>query len=88
MLAEIPSTRPAGVYGDLYDSPDSVLEGELHDAAAGELASNPWDDEVSILNVTTKSFGAGERGWVGRTVKVRAVVGRWCVFQDARLDAG
>jgi hypothetical protein len=88
VLAEIPSTRPAGVYGDLYDSPDSVLEGELHDAAAGELASNPWDDEVSILNVTTKSFGAGERGWVGRTVKVRAVVGRWCVFQDARLDAG
>ncbi|KAL2356757.1 hypothetical protein BJ546DRAFT_532146 [Cryomyces antarcticus] len=42
--------------------------------------SDSWDEEVSILNVTTKSFGAGERGWVGRTVKIRQVVGRWGVF--------
>jgi len=42
---------------------------------------NPWDEEVSMLNVATKSFGAGERGWVGRTVKVRTVAERWCVFK-------
>ena len=43
--------------------------------------TNPWDEEVSILNVTTKSFGAGERGWVGRTVKIRTIAERWCAFQ-------
>lgn len=39
-----------------------------------------WEEQLAILNVTTKSFGAGERGWVGRTVKVRRVMERWCVF--------
>ena len=42
---------------------------------------DPWDEEVSILNVTTKSFGAGGRGWVGRTVKLRHVAERWCHFE-------
>lgn len=40
-----------------------------------------WDEQVSILNVTTKSFGAGERGWVGRTVKLRTIAERWCTFE-------
>ena len=44
--------------------------------------TNPWDEEVSILNVTTKSFGVGERGWVGRTVKLRTVAARWCMFES------
>lgn len=43
---------------------------------------NPWDQEVGILNVTTRTFGAGERGWVGRTVMIRRVAERWCVFQS------
>jgi hypothetical protein len=47
-------------------------------------AANPWDEEVSILNVTTKSFGAGGRGWVGRTVTVRRVAERWFVFSAFR----
>jgi hypothetical protein len=50
------------------------------DAAPATAAVDPWDEEVSILNVTTKSFGAGGRGWVGRTVTVRRVAERWCVF--------
>lgn len=40
-----------------------------------------WEEEVSILNVTTKTFGASERGWVGRTVTLRAIASRWCVFK-------
>ena len=72
-------------HNDLPDLPDFPMEEEgVDDAAARQLASRPWEEEVSILNVTTKSFGAGERGWVGRTVTVRAVVGRWCVFRDMR----
>jgi len=43
-----------------------------------------WDEEVSMLNVSTKSFGAGERGWVGRTVKLRTIAERWCIFKDNR----
>lgn len=50
--------------------------------AEGRISnSDPWEEEVSILNVTTKSFGAGERGWVGRTVKIRRVAERWCHFE-------
>ena len=47
-------------------------------------AADLWDEEVSILNVTTKSFGAGGRGWVGRTVTVRRVAERWFVFSAFR----
>ena len=76
------------VHEDLHDIPDFNMDGgDVHDACAGSLASNAWDDEVSILNVTTKSFAAGERGWVGRTVKVRAVAGRWCIFEEVKADA-
>jgi len=60
------------------------------DAAPATLSVNPWDEEVSILNVTTKSFGAGGRGWVGRTVTVRKIAERWCAFssfQPQREDA-
>lgn len=52
-----------------------------------EAAGSVWDEEVSILNVTTKSFGAGERGWVGRTVSLRRVVGRWCGFYTLPVAA-
>jgi hypothetical protein len=50
----------------------------------GNDQQDPWEEEVAILNVTTKNFGAGERGWVGRTVKIRRVVERWCVFERSR----
>ncbi|KAF2152552.1 hypothetical protein K461DRAFT_294207 [Myriangium duriaei CBS 260.36] len=39
-----------------------------------------WDEEVSMLNVTTKTFGAGQRGWQGRTVQLRRIAERWCEF--------
>ncbi|KAI7378795.1 hypothetical protein KC336_g19302 [Hortaea werneckii] len=52
--------------------------------AVQQLAMSVWDEEVSILNITTKSFGAGERGWVGRTVRVRDIAGRWCRFEKVR----
>jgi hypothetical protein len=42
---------------------------------------DPWNQQLPILNVTTKSFGAGERGWVGRTVLARRIAARWCVFE-------
>jgi hypothetical protein len=47
-------------------------------------AADLWNGEVSILNVTTKSFGAGGRGWVGRTVTIRRVAERWFFFSEFR----
>lgn len=47
----------------------------------GHPVTNAWDQDLSMLNITTKTFGAGERAWVGRTVKIRQVAGRWCEFR-------
>ncbi|KAF9694452.1 hypothetical protein EKO04_007508 [Ascochyta lentis] len=43
----------------------------------------PWDQDVSILNVSARSFGsgAGERAWAGRTVKAKTIAARWFRFQ-------
>ncbi|EMC91594.1 hypothetical protein BAUCODRAFT_126594 [Baudoinia panamericana UAMH 10762] len=73
LLAEsTPETQVATTQADLAStSPD--LE--------RPSATSIWDEEVSILNVTTKSFGVGERGWVGRTVKLRTIAARWCTFR-------
>lgn len=69
------------------NTPQTVMEtgvaaaGAALDEAPPLATSDPWEEEVSILNVTTKSFSAGGRGWVGRTVKIRRVAGRWCTFE-------
>lgn len=61
---------------------EQAVEGyELEsDAVPATSSASLWDEEVSILNVTTKSFGAGGRGWVGRTVTMKRIAERWCVF--------
>ncbi|KAK8212041.1 hypothetical protein IWZ01DRAFT_433398 [Phyllosticta capitalensis] len=46
-----------------------------------EYTRDPWEEQLSILSVTTKSFGVGSRGWAGRTVSARAVAERWCRFE-------
>jgi hypothetical protein len=57
---------------------ESAFENEQ---GVSSTRGDPWEEQVSILNITTKSFGAGERGWVGRTVKIRSVAERWFVFK-------
>jgi hypothetical protein len=76
VLAECPYTTQS------LPSDELQLDLEADLATPAPTSSTPWDEELSLLNVTTKSFGAGERGWVGRTVKVRTVAERWCLFQD------
>lgn len=56
---------------------------------AGEsdgTAVDPWEQEVSILNVSAKKFGSGtsDRAWAGRTVKVKRIAARW--FHFHKLD--
>lgn len=59
---------------------------EMTQTAGIGAVPSPWDQDISILNVATKSFGAGERGWVGRTVKVRSIAARWCRFEPVSME--
>ncbi|KAK4970555.1 hypothetical protein LTR66_011530 [Elasticomyces elasticus] len=76
VVVEYPTApqRPASDLGA------GLEEFEVNITRPGERGE-PWEEEISILNVTTRRFGAGERGWVGRTVKVRTVMERWCAFE-------
>jgi hypothetical protein len=82
LITECPSRVPrshADDDGDQDEDEDMAQdEGGLSGLNDGV---DPWDQQLPILNVTTKSFGAGERGWVGRTVLARRIVARWCVFE-------
>ena len=70
------------IIAECYTPLEAVLTPEMDETSAERRQpSSAWDEEVSILNVTTKSFGMGERGWVGRTVNLRTVAARWCIFE-------
>jgi hypothetical protein len=43
-----------------------------------ETDATAWDEDLSMLNVTTKRLGELS---VGRTVKARVVAERWCTFE-------
>ncbi|KAK3077663.1 hypothetical protein LTS18_009631, partial [Coniosporium uncinatum] len=62
-----------------HDHSAEPTEGETTTAGSTvwQEPPSPWDEKVAILNVTTRTFGAGERGWVGRTMKLRNVAERW-----------
>lgn len=55
----------------------------LCEIAGEEQEGSVWDEELSILNVTTKRLGEMS---VGRTVSARRVAGRWCTFQKLEVD--
>jgi len=74
-------------YGNDHEF-ESEFEAETTVPPRPPPGADLWDEEVSILNVTTKSFGAGGRGWVGRTVTVRRVAERWFVFSPFRREEG
>jgi hypothetical protein len=67
------------------DPDEPTLHSESPEATTETSPLTPWDEEVSILNVTTKSFGVGGRGWVGRTVTIRRIAERWCHFCEMSL---
>lgn len=52
------------------------------------ITEDPWEQEVSILNVSARRFGGGssERAWAGRTVKTKRIAGRWFHFEQ--VDKG
>jgi len=45
------------------------------------ISEDPWQEQVQILNATTKTFGlVGNRGWMGKTVRIADIAARWCAF--------
>ncbi|GAB7331010.1 hypothetical protein MBLNU13_g02512t2 [Cladosporium sp. NU13] len=73
---------------------EQAVEGyELEsDAVPATSSVTSWDEEVSILNVTTKSFGAGGRGPSERTLDVsvtwQAILGAHALFMTFDATAG
>ncbi|KAF2497099.1 hypothetical protein BU16DRAFT_526133 [Lophium mytilinum] len=67
-----------GEDGGVGGREDSTEEG-----GRAERDEDPWEQEVPILNTTMRRLGAGsgERGWAGRTVKIRTVAERWFRFE-------
>lgn len=43
-----------------------------------EVQTDPWLEQIPILNGSIIRSGDEERAWAGRTVEVARVVGRWC----------
>jgi hypothetical protein len=74
LLAEIPQSYNQS---DDAANPDSSPAADMVDMST----TNPWLEEVSMMNVTTKSFGAGGCGWVGRTITIATIAQRWCSFK-------
>lgn len=56
----------------------STDDGEQYEPPQSNATSQPSDEEVSILNVTTKRLGELSSG---RTVKLKAIASRWCTFE-------
>lgn len=69
-------------HGEHIGDNAAVTDGEDEGHTTAE--QDPWDQDVSILNVSARKFGsaAGERAWAGRTVKARRIAARWFRFQD------
>ncbi|CBX94020.1 hypothetical protein LEMA_P036940.1 [Plenodomus lingam JN3] len=61
------------------DEPDDGTEAEPGD---------PWDQQVSILNLSARRYrsGSSDRAWAGRTVTARRVAARWCHFRNVDVE--
>ncbi|KAI9821754.1 MAG: hypothetical protein M1827_002335 [Pycnora praestabilis] len=51
------------------------------DEEGGSEQIDLWEEQVPLLNGTFRGLNGEGRGWVGRTVKIRSVAERWCVFE-------
>jgi hypothetical protein len=67
-----------------HDDQDAEMENGHEENQAETEFQDPWEQEVSILNVSARRFGSGsgERAWAGRTVKAERVAGRWLRFHQ------
>jgi len=64
----------------VIQSLDLRIDNNDMEEEAEHIVDNPWEQQIPILNITTKNFRPGDSGWVGRTVTIRMVAERWCTF--------
>lgn len=62
-----------------------LILAEISPSPTTGQSPDPWEEELSILNVTTKRLGDLS---VGRTVKARTVARRWCTFENMPRPVG
>lgn len=50
---------------------------------------DPWEQDVSILNVSARRSGSGnaDRAWTGRTVTAQMIAARWCRFHTLEVPS-
>ncbi|KAG9194628.1 hypothetical protein G6011_04663 [Alternaria panax] len=63
---------------------DTDMEDDHQEPSAETQTQDPWEQQVSILNVSARRFGSGsgERAWAGRTVKAKLIAARWFRFHN------
>jgi hypothetical protein len=63
---------------------DADMADENKQDVVDEQEQDPWEQELSILNVSARRFGSNsdDRAWAGRTVKAKTVAARWFRFQE------
>jgi hypothetical protein len=63
---------------------DALMEGGDNRSQPEVEEEDPWEQHVSILNVSARRFasGSGDRAWAGRTIKVKRIAGRWFRFDE------
>jgi hypothetical protein len=76
------------VQAEEHDEEDADMENAREEIQPHVQTQDPWEQEVSILNVSATRFGSGtnERAWAGRTVKVKRIAGRWFRFHKVEED--
>jgi hypothetical protein len=70
---------------DDQSSDIDMSNGDEDDHPEGESEEkDPWDQEVSILNVSARRYGSnsGERAWAGRTLTAKSIASRWFRFEQ------
>jgi hypothetical protein len=69
---------------DEHYEENAEMENGHEETQAEPEIKDPWEQEVSILNISARRFGSGsgERAWAGRTVKAKKVAGTWFRFHN------
>lgn len=69
---------------DQDEAGDEAVSDQEEAEHVSAAEQDPWDQHVSILNLSAQRFGSGaaDRLWAGRTVKARRIAARWFSFQS------
>lgn len=88
VMLHVVECQGKNVVSEDHEGEDTDMDDVHEDTLTETKDADPWEQEVSILNVSARRFGSntGERAWVGRTVKAKRIAGRW--FRFHKIDDG